>query len=67
MNKQRATRGDITKQIWKYIKEKNLQDEGDRRYITFDETLKNIFNTERINMMQLGGLIAQNTSKKPIN
>jgi len=39
----RMARGDITKKIWGYIKEKNLQDPSDRRKILCDEKLSDLF------------------------
>jgi len=39
----RMARGDVSKKIWAYIKEKNLQDPQDRRKIVCDEKLFEVF------------------------
>lgn len=48
------TRGEVTKAVWAYIKEHNLQDPKNKRRIIPDEKLKKIF-AEPIDMMQLAG------------
>ena len=53
------TRGDITKKLWEYIKEKNLQDPNNRRLIVPDEALAKLFgNKEPLDMMKLARVIS---------
>ena len=48
------TNGQVTKNIWKYIKEHDLQDPEDKRYIRADDKLRPIFDGEdRIHMFHL--------------
>lgn len=54
------TRPVITKKVWDYIKEHNLQSPGDRRKINTDTTLKRICNNKRsISMFELTRHIAR--------
>ncbi|OMH79701.1 Upstream activation factor subunit spp27 [Zancudomyces culisetae] len=43
-------RTDVVKGLWKYIKEHNMQDPVDRRYILCDEKFKGMFETDRLYM-----------------
>ncbi|KAF3777506.1 Upstream activation factor subunit [Nymphaea thermarum] len=46
------------KQIWAYIKEKNLQDPDNKKIIICDEMLKKIFaGKERVGFLEISGLI----------
>ena len=56
------TRGEVTKAIWAYIKEHNLQDPDNKRRIIPDEKLKKIF-SEPIDMMQLAGTLKPHLTK----
>lgn len=52
------SRGNITKAIWVYIKEKNLQDPNDKRSIIPDKALAKVLGTqEAVNMFKLPGLL----------
>lgn len=44
------SRTQVTKQIWVYIKENNLQDPKDKRFILCDEKLEKVFNIPRVSM-----------------
>lgn len=49
-----ASRPEITKKVWDYIKKNNLQDEKNKRMIVPDANLEKIFNSKKpIDMMQL--------------
>lgn len=54
------SRGDVTKALWVYIKENNLQDANDKRMIVPDEKLTKIFGSkESVSMFKMAGLIAK--------
>ena len=54
------TTAEAIKLIWAHIKEANLQDPTDRRYILVDEKLRAIFgNCRRVHMFHLGRLVQQ--------
>ncbi len=62
IGKKDMTRGEVTKALWVYIKENNLQDPKNKRRIIPDEKLKKIF-AEPIDMMQLAGTLKDHLSK----
>jgi len=45
---QKATRGEITKKVWDYVKKNDLQDPEDKRFIIPDETLAKVLGKNRI-------------------
>ncbi|NVM46734.1 MAG: hypothetical protein HWN79_17645 [Candidatus Lokiarchaeota archaeon] len=47
------SRAEIIKHLWVYIKKHNLQKPDNRRVILCDKKLKNVFNTDEINMFQM--------------
>ncbi|MEM1282705.1 MAG: type I DNA topoisomerase [Chlamydiota bacterium] len=52
------TRGEVTKEIWVYIKANNLQDPNDKRMIVPDEKLTQIFGSnDPVSMFKMTGLI----------
>lgn len=54
------SRGDVTKAIWAYIKEHNLQDDKDKRIIVPDEKLAKIFGSkDPVNMFKMTGLLSK--------
>lgn len=55
MGKDRASRADVTKEIWKYIKKHGLN-EG--RKITPDDTLANVVGRGSFDMMKLAGKLS---------
>ncbi len=58
------TRGAATKELWRYIKENNLQDPKDKRQIVPDPTLAAIFGSkEPVNMFKLAGLLSPHLKK----
>ncbi|KAF6143437.1 hypothetical protein GIB67_029606 [Kingdonia uniflora] len=48
-----CARTEVVKQIWAYIREKNLQDPSNRRNILCDEALHALFRVDSINMFQM--------------
>ena len=58
------TRGEITKKLWAYIKEHNLQDPENKRMIVPDKKMAKFFgNNEPLDMMQLARCISNNIVK----
>jgi DNA topoisomerase-1 len=54
------TRGEVTKALWVYIKEKNLQDAKDKRMIVPDEKLTKIFGSaDSVSMFKMAGLLTK--------
>lgn len=60
------SRPEIVKVLWKYIKDNNLQDPADRRYILCDEKLKTIFDQDRINSFGMNRDLSAHLTKKTI-
>lgn len=56
-------RPEITKQIWAYIKEHNLQDPQDGRYILCDQTLQAVLGEKRVYMTAIAKAISQHIIK----
>ena len=53
-------RTEITKRLWVYIKDKDLQNKKDRRKIDADDVLKEIFNGKKqVSMFEMTKLVAQ--------
>ncbi|KAL6551980.1 hypothetical protein OROGR_008134 [Orobanche gracilis] len=50
---QQLARTQVVKQIWSYIRENNLQDPSYRRDIICDDTLRDLFGVDIINMFQM--------------
>ncbi len=48
-------RTEVTKQIWVYIKEHNLQDAADKRMIKPDAKLAKVLGSEPVHMMKMAG------------
>jgi chromatin remodeling complex protein RSC6 len=44
------SRPQTVKRIWEYVKERDLQDSNDRRYIICDEKLKAVFKTSKVSI-----------------
>lgn len=52
------SRGEVTKQVWVYIKEHNLQDEKDKRMIVPDSKLSKVFgSSDPINMFKMTSVL----------
>lgn len=52
-------RTEVVKQLWSYIREKNLQDPSNRRNILCDEILRDLFKVDSINMFQMNKALAK--------
>ncbi|KAM7520519.1 hypothetical protein LguiB_019481 [Lonicera macranthoides] len=52
-------RTEVVKQLWSYIREHNLQDPSNRRNILCDETLRDLFRVDCINMFQMNKALAK--------
>ncbi|KAJ6930072.1 hypothetical protein NC652_013812 [Populus alba x Populus x berolinensis] len=52
-------RTEVVRQLWTYIREKNLQDPGDRRNINCDEPLQALFGVDSINMFQMNKALSR--------
>ena len=50
-------RTDVTKLMWKYIKENDLQSPDDRREIICDSKLKDLFSVDSFTMFEMGKLL----------
>ena len=55
-------RTEVTKKIWEYIKEHNLQDAADKRNINADAKLKVIFKKPQVSMFEMTKLISAHLS-----
>lgn len=54
------SRGEVTKRVWDYIKEKQLQDPKDKRTIIPDKALGKIFGSEEpVGMFKMAGLLSK--------
>lgn len=54
------SRGDVTKKIWEYIKQNELQDTQNKRLIKPDAKLAKVFgNSEPIDMFKLAGILSK--------
>ncbi|KAI9320101.1 SWIB/MDM2 domain-containing protein [Dichotomocladium elegans] len=58
------SRPEIVKKLWKYIKDQNLQDPADRRYILCDDQLKTLFNQDRVNSFGMNRDLSAHLTKK---
>merc|ERR1712073_81005 len=45
---EKISRPQVTKRLWAYLKEHNLQDSENRQYFTPDETMAKVFGSEKI-------------------
>jgi upstream activation factor subunit UAF30 len=58
-----ASRPDIIKKVWDYIKKKGLQDKVNRRQINADDTLKTLFAGKvQVSMFDLAKIVSSNVS-----
>ena len=62
MGKDTASRAEITKKIWAYIKKNKLQDEDNRRMIVPDEVLEPIIGSNPISMFKMATKISDHVS-----
>ncbi|XP_019054112.1 PREDICTED: upstream activation factor subunit spp27-like isoform X1 [Nelumbo nucifera] len=52
-------RTEVVKQLWVYIREKNLQDPNNKRNIMCDEKLRSLFGVDSINMFQMNKALSK--------
>jgi upstream activation factor subunit UAF30 len=56
-------RSEVVKQLWVYIKAKNLQDPANKRNIVADEALKKVFGgKDVVNMFEMTKLVSKHLS-----
>lgn len=54
------TRAEVTKRVWNYIKEHDLQDSADRRNINADEKLRPVFGGKsQVSMFEMTKLVSE--------
>ena len=57
-------RTEVTKRIWDYIRENNLQDPADKRQIRADDKLRKVFNgKDQVSMFELTKLVSEHLKK----
>jgi upstream activation factor subunit UAF30 len=57
---EKKTRAEVTKAIWAYVKENELQDESDRRRINSDDKLRPVFDgAAQVSMFEMTRLVSQ--------
>ena len=55
-----ASRGELTKKLWDYIKKHKLQDEKNKRNINADAALKAVFGGKaQVTMFELAGIVGK--------
>jgi len=54
---QPVPRTEVTKKIWEYIKQHNLQDASNRRNINADAKLRPLFGKDQVSMFELTKLV----------
>ena len=47
----------MVKQIWAYVKDRDLQDPKDRRQIRCDDSLRTIFKQDRVHMFTMNKIL----------
>jgi len=58
--KAQASRTEVTKLVWEYIKNNNLQNPSDKRKIVADEVLQKVFKRKTTTMFKMNTLIGNN-------
>jgi chromatin remodeling complex protein RSC6 len=59
----KATRPEVVKKLWVYIKAKKLQDAKNRRMINPDKKLGDVLGNRSIDMMKMAGAISKHLKK----
>ena len=52
------SRPETVKRIWAYIKQHELQDQNDKRYIICDENLRTVFPTAKVHMFTMNKILS---------
>ncbi len=55
-------RTEITRKLWDYIKQNNLQDPANRRMINADDKLRPIFGKDQVSMFEMTALVSKQLS-----
>lgn len=63
-NSLQLSRPEVVKRMWVYIKEHNLQDPADKRWIICDERLTQLFGKDRVNSFSMNKDLTQHLWKK---
>lgn len=59
----KATRPQVVKQLWVYIKAKKLQDTKNKRLINPDKKLAEVLGSKSIDMLKMSGAISKHLKK----
>ncbi len=51
------TRAEVTKKIWDYIKQKNLQNPSNKRNVLADDKLRAVFKKDEVTMFEMTKLV----------
>ncbi len=62
--KEECSRPQTVKHLWNYIKEHQLQDPKDRKYIMCDEKMRALFKTPRVHMFTMNKLLSSHLYPK---
>lgn len=62
---QQMSRPEIVKKLWAHIKQHDLQDPADRRFILCDDALRTLFNVDRVNSFAMNKDLTVHVSNKP--
>jgi chromatin remodeling complex protein RSC6 len=58
VGKEPIPRTEVTKRIWDYIRENNLQDPNDKRTIVADDKMRKVFNgQDKVSMFEMTKLV----------
>jgi len=52
------TRAEVTKKIWEYIKQKNLQNPSNKRNVLADDKLRAVFKKDEVTMFEMTKLVS---------
>lgn len=58
----RMSRPQVTKKVWEYIKDNELQNPEDKRNIIADDNLRTIFGKDEVTMFEMTKLISKHLS-----
>jgi len=59
IGKSKASRGEVMKLVWVYIKKHKLQDKRDKRVINPDDRLSEVLGTKPINMFKMASKLSE--------
>lgn len=67
LNLNKASKIDVLKYTWKYIKDNNLQNPNKKRQIIPDEKLRQVLDKNEVDMLEMPKLLFKHMSKIPEN